>query len=124
MRRWMLGLLALAGLLGAAGVGAAALAAHGSAGPDLQIAAYFLLIHATAIAGIAGIAAQPRSGFLAAASILATGALLFCGDLALRALAGTRLFAMAAPAGGTLLILGWLTLTVASACALLSREAT
>ena len=120
----MLGLLALAGLLGAAGIGAAALAAHRSAGPDLQIAAYFLLIHATAIAGIAGVVAPPRRGFLAAASILATGTLLFCGDLALRALAGTRLFPLAAPAGGSLLILGWLTLTVASVCALLSREAT
>lgn len=120
MQRWMLGLLAWAGLLGAAGIGAAAWAAHRSADPNLQIAAYFLLIHATAIAGIT---AQPRTGFLAAASILATGASLFCGDLTLRALAGTHLFAMAAPAGGTLLIIGWLTLTIASVHALWTREA-
>jgi uncharacterized membrane protein YgdD (TMEM256/DUF423 family) len=120
MRRWMLALLALAGLFGAAGIGAAAWAAHRSTDPDLQIAAYFLLIHAAAIAGVA---AQQRTGFLTAASILAAGALLFCGDLMLRALAGTRLFAMAAPAGGTLMILGWLMLTVASVRALLARDA-
>lgn len=124
MRRWMLALLAVAGLFGAAGVGAAALAAHGFADHDLQIAAYFLLLHATAIAGIAGGAAEPRRGFLAAASILAAGTLLFCGDLTLRALAGTRLFAMAAPAGGTLLIVGWLALTATAAAALLSRKRT
>jgi uncharacterized membrane protein YgdD (TMEM256/DUF423 family) len=120
MQRWMLGLLALAGVLGAAGIAAAAWAAHRSADPDLQIAAYFLLIHATAIASIA---AQRRAGFLAAASILATGALLFCGDLVLRALVGTRLFAMAAPTGGILLIIGWLALTAASIRALGRRDA-
>jgi uncharacterized membrane protein YgdD (TMEM256/DUF423 family) len=120
MRQWMHALLVLAGLLGATGIGAAALAAHRSADPDLQIAAYFLLIHATAIAGIA---AQQRTGFLAAASILALGAVLFCGDLMLRALAGTRFFALAAPTGGTLMILGWLMLTVASARALSRRDA-
>lgn len=124
MRQWTLVLLALTGLLGAAGVGAAALAAHGSADPNLPIAAYFLLIHATAIAGIVGAAAPKHVGFLTAASILAGGTLLFCGDLLLRALAGRRLFAMAAPSGGTLLILGWLALTAASICALVSREAT
>ena len=123
MRKWMLGLVALAGLFGAAGIGAAALVAHVSSDPDLRIAAYFLLLHATAIAGVASVAAQPRAGFLVAATILAAGTLLFCGDLALRALAGMRLFPMAAPTGGTLLILGWLTLTVAAISALLSRDA-
>ena len=114
MRHWALCLLALAGLFGAAGVGAAALAAHRPAGPDLQTAAYFLLFHATAIAGIAGGAMRPRPGILIAGSILAIGTLLFSGDLALRALAGTPLFAMAAPAGGTLLLVGWLALSVVS----------
>ncbi len=36
------------------------------------------------------------------------------GDLSARALAGTRLFPMAAPLGGTLLIFGWALVTLAA----------
>jgi CheY-like chemotaxis protein len=39
---------------------------------------------------------------------------LFCGDFALRALAGRALFPMAAPAGGILLIAGWLAAATAA----------
>ena len=42
------------------------------------------------------------------------GCALFSGDIALRAFAGHRLFPMAAPAGGTILILSWLALGVAA----------
>jgi uncharacterized membrane protein YgdD (TMEM256/DUF423 family) len=38
---------------------------------------------------------------------------LFSGNIALRAFAGQRLFAMAAPSGGIILTLGWLALAVA-----------
>ena len=121
MQRWTLVLLAFSGLFGAAGVAAAALSVHEAAGPDLQIASYFLLFHAAAIGGIAGGAVLPRAGFLTSASILAAGTLLFCGDLAMRGLTGTRLLPMAAPTGGSLLILGWLVLTFVSVRGLWSR---
>ncbi len=42
------------------------------------------------------------------------GSLLFAGDIALRALAGQRLFPMAAPTGGSLLIAAWLAFAVAA----------
>jgi uncharacterized membrane protein YgdD (TMEM256/DUF423 family) len=41
------------------------------------------------------------------------GAALFAGDIALRAYVGHRLFPMAAPSGGLLLIIGWLALAAA-----------
>ncbi len=99
MQRWALFLVALAGLFGAAGVGAAALAAHRPAGPDLQIAANFLLFHAAAIVAVAGNEMRPRPLFLMSASTLALGTLLFCGDLTRRALADAALFELAAPIG-------------------------
>jgi len=46
------------------------------------------------------------------------GAILFSGDVALRAFVGHRLFPMAAPSGGIILIVAWLALTVAAAVAL------
>lgn len=114
MQRWALCLMAVAGLFGAAGVGAAALAAHRPAGPDLQIAADFLLFHAAAVAAIVGSALQPRPPFLVSASTIALGTMLFCGDLIRRALVNAALFRLAAPMGGTLLMLGWLILVIAS----------
>jgi uncharacterized membrane protein YgdD (TMEM256/DUF423 family) len=42
-----------------------------------------------------------------AALLIAIGLCLFCGDLALRALAGRALFPMAAPSGGFALMGGW-----------------
>jgi uncharacterized membrane protein YgdD (TMEM256/DUF423 family) len=42
-------------------------------------------------------------------------AALFSGDLTLRQFAGHGLFPMAAPAGGTLLIVSWLALALAAA---------
>jgi uncharacterized membrane protein YgdD (TMEM256/DUF423 family) len=47
-------------------------------------------------------------GFVIAAS-------LFAGDLTLRQYAGHGLFPMAAPTGGTLLIVSWLAVAVAAA---------
>ena len=56
----------------------------------------------------AGIGIVAAFGFVLAAS-------LFAGDLTLRQYAGHSLFPMAAPTGGTLLILSWLALAVAAA---------
>ncbi|MGC2124531.1 MAG: DUF423 domain-containing protein, partial [Xanthobacteraceae bacterium] len=46
------------------------------------------------------------------------GAVLFSGDIALRALAGHRLFPFAAPTGGFILIAAWLALAIAALAAL------
>jgi len=103
--------LALAGLLGAAGVATAAAANHGG-DPNLAIAANFLLFHAPALIGLSLV---PRSRLVTLAGyVLVAGLAVFCGDLAVRSLTGNALFPMAAPTGGGGLILGWL-LVVASA---------
>ncbi len=112
--------LVLAGLMGACGVGLAAAAAHGTAATGLDSAAWLLLFHATAILGAASLAGQGhlwRPVALAAMACFAAGAALFAGDIAMRAFAGNRLFPMAAPTGGTLLIIGWLVLAAAALAA-------
>ena len=103
--------IVLAGAMGAGGVILAAVSAHLPQGAGLESAAYMLLFHAAAILGVAAILRQgllwrPLAGLALAAWIL--GGALFSGDLTLRALAGHRLFPMAAPSGGTLLIAGWI----------------
>ena len=46
--------------------------------------------------------------FLLAALVLLAGVTLFSGDIAARTLWGVRLFPMAAPIGGSTMIIGWL----------------
>jgi uncharacterized membrane protein YgdD (TMEM256/DUF423 family) len=117
-------LVLLAALMGACGVGLAAASAHLAPGSGLDSAAYMLLFHAAAILSCVALARQgllPRR--LAGAALVAwgAGAALFAGDIAMRALAGHRLFPMAAPSGGTLLIVGWLVLAGAAVVALTKR---
>jgi uncharacterized membrane protein YgdD (TMEM256/DUF423 family) len=119
--RWAGALVLFAGLAGACGVTEAAAAAHGSASPDLPIASNFLLIHA-AVIGAAGLSAARSRLLLASATVLALALVLFSGDLSARAFGGARLFPMAAPIGGSLLILGWLGLAVAGAAFLIKGE--
>ncbi|VTZ27674.1 conserved membrane hypothetical protein [Methylocella tundrae] len=117
---------ALAGVAGAAGVILSAVSAHLSASPLLTTAASFLLIHAVATLALAALAlAAPRRGgwFLCGAALFLFGSMLFCSDLAFRALLGVRLFPMAAPIGGSALILGWLSSAVAALAALASKAA-
>jgi uncharacterized membrane protein YgdD (TMEM256/DUF423 family) len=121
MRFWSLILVAVAGLMGAAGVAAAAGAAHGAGGENLQNAANFLLFHASIVAALALGGRLPRPGFLAAATALAVGVPIFSGDLALQATKGAKLFNYAAPLGGTLMIAGWLMLTIAALIEMVRR---
>ncbi|BGE84497.1 MULTISPECIES: DUF423 domain-containing protein [Methylosinus] len=115
----------VAALEGAAGVVAAAAAAHVEASPLLDTASRFLMIHAAAGLALAALAASVGSSLrwlLAATFAMQAGAALFSGDLAVRALAGTRLFPYAAPIGGSLLIASWAALAVfALVCALRAR---
>ena len=113
MARWSAILLGVSGLMGAAGVGLAAWAAHRGGGDMLMTAALFLILHASAVAGIS-LAARTRLP-LAAASALAWGAILFSGDLALRFTMNLTPWAQAAPTGGVIMILGWLGLAAAAA---------
>jgi uncharacterized membrane protein YgdD (TMEM256/DUF423 family) len=109
-------LLVLASLMGACGVALAAAAAHGAPGAGLDSAAYLLLLHAVAVLGAASLAGQDllwRPLALVAMAGFVAGGGLFAGDVAMRAFAGHRLFPMAAPTGGTLLILSWLVLAAA-----------
>jgi len=108
----------LAGLMGAAGVALAAASAHQPDASRLASASSMLLFHASAVIGAAlltghGIAQRPLG--LTATFGFVAGAALFSGDLAMRQYAGHGLFTMAAPTGGTLLILSWLVLAAATA---------
>ncbi len=110
MGSWALWNVGAAGLLGAAGVALAAVAAHRVADPSLTTAALFLIMHgaaAVALSAFAGGSPWPAA-FLAAASLMLFAVTLFSGDVAARVLLGDRLFPMAAPLGGSLLILSWL----------------
>lgn len=114
--------LVLAGLMGAAGIVLAAAGAHANPGAGLDSAAYMLLFHAAAIVGAVALVGQPmvwRPLLLAALAAWIVGAALFAGDIALRAFAGHRLFVMAAPSGGIILIAGWLMLAASAIGALL-----
>lgn len=113
--------IVLAGLMGAAGVVLAAASAHGAkAGMGLDSAAYLLLIHACATIAVTvatrnGLTMRPLG--IAASAGFVIGAALFAGDLSLRAFAGHRLFPMAAPTGGTVMILAWLLVAIAALAA-------
>lgn len=110
-------LLALAaGLLGAAGVALSAVAAHRVGDPALATAAPLMIMHASAVLAIIAIAGRCTRplGWTIAAILLLAGAALFAGDITLRAFTGNRLFAMAAPIGGSTMIAGWLMVTLSS----------
>lgn len=113
-------LIALAGLMGACGVALAAASAHGADASRLASASAMLLFHATAILAVVALLAR---GFLhggiglGAAFGFVIAATLFAGDLSLRQYAGHGLFPMAAPTGGTLLIVSWLAVSVAAVAA-------
>ena len=116
-RMWRI-LIILAGVMGADGVILAAASAHQGDAARLAPASSMLLFHAVAVLAVvalidrgvihAAIGLSAAFGFVVAAA-------LFAGDLSLRHFVGHSLFPFAAPTGGTLLILSWLTLAVAAA---------
>ena len=110
-------LLILAGMMGASGVVLAAAGAHAAPHAGLAGAAYMLLFHAAAILGGTALTQQGllwRPLALAGLIGWAVGAVLFAGDVSVRAFIGHRLFPMAAPIGGTILIAAWLALAIAA----------
>ena len=111
-------LIVLAAIMGADGVILAAASAHGADASRLASASSMLLFHATAVLGAVALIERGivhvRLGILSAFGFVIAAA-LFSGDLTLRQYAGHGLFPMAAPTGGTLLIVSWLALAVAAA---------
>jgi uncharacterized membrane protein YgdD (TMEM256/DUF423 family) len=111
-------LIILAGVMGADGVLLAALSAHQGHATELEAASSMLLFHAPAVLAAVALAERGmvhgRIGIASAFGFVVASA-LFAGDLTVRHFAGHRLFPMAAPTGGTLLIVSWLTLAVAAA---------
>jgi uncharacterized membrane protein YgdD (TMEM256/DUF423 family) len=110
-------LVFVACLMGAAGVALMAASAHGEPGTGLDSAGHLLLFHAAAVIAAIAILGQGlvwRPLAIAGALGLILGATLFAGDVAMRAYAGHRLFPMAAPTGGIVLIVSWLALGVSA----------
>jgi uncharacterized membrane protein YgdD (TMEM256/DUF423 family) len=111
-------LIVLAGVMGADGVVLAAASAHQPDATRLAAASSMLLFHATAVLAVAALAERGiihvRIGIAAAFGFVIAAA-LFATDLSLRQYAGHSLFPMAAPTGGTLMIVSWLALAVAAA---------
>jgi uncharacterized membrane protein YgdD (TMEM256/DUF423 family) len=108
--------LLIAALMGTGGVAAWAAAGHGGLASGVT-AAQFLLVH---VAAAIGLTACRKQGLLQArlatfaVSAMLFGAVLFAGDLAMHAFSGQRLFPFAAPAGGFLMIVGWLLAAAAA----------
>lgn len=98
-------LIFIAGLCGALGVVLSAAAAHGGT-PNTATAATFLVVHAPALLVIG--ATLFNSIIRWAAGVLFVGLALFSADLVSRDFLDDRLFAMAAPTGGLLMMIGWI----------------
>src|SRR5690606_41162455 len=97
----------LAGLFGAAGIASAAAAAHWADSRLLGAASAICLANAPALLVLGLSGRRLRLGALCAA-LLALGTILFAGDVGLRAFLDRGLFPMAAPTGGSTMIIGWL----------------
>jgi uncharacterized membrane protein YgdD (TMEM256/DUF423 family) len=111
-------LIILAGVMGADGVILAAASARQPDAARLASASSMLLFHSLAVLAVVALAERGvihlRIGMAAAFGFVIASA-LFAGDLTLRQYAGHSLFPMAAPTGGTLLIVSWVALAVAAA---------
>ena len=111
-------LIILAGIMGADGVVLAAASAHHADAARLASASSMLLFHGSAVLATVALADRGvihiRIGIAAGFGFVIAAA-LFAGDLTLRQYAGHSLFSMAAPTGGTLLIVSWLVLALAAA---------
>jgi uncharacterized membrane protein YgdD (TMEM256/DUF423 family) len=111
-------LIILAAIMGADGVILAAASAHQPDAARLASASSMLLFHATAVLAVVALTERGvihiRIGVVAGFGFV-IAAVLFATDLTLRQYAGHSLFPMAAPTGGTLLIMSWLLLAVAAA---------
>jgi uncharacterized membrane protein YgdD (TMEM256/DUF423 family) len=111
-------LIIMAAIMGGDGVILAAASAHQADAARLGSASSMLLFHATAVLGTVALLERSvihnRIGIMAAWGFVVAAA-LFATDLTLRQYSGHSPFPLAAPVGGTLLILSWLGLALAAA---------
>ena len=114
------GLIAAGGLLGLSGVAVSAASTHAGGGSLGQTAGTFLLLHAAVVLAVAALVRSlPRPAVLVvAAAVLTLGTIVFSGDLALSGIWGWRPFPPAAPIGGGLLLVGWVTMVAGATSAL------
>ena len=127
MRSW----LVTGAVLGLTGVALGSFGAHGleralaSSGLDAEaiagqlddwdVAVRYQLFHALALLVVGGLALRARSRLLDAAAVaFSAGVVLFSGCLYAYVLTGERTLALIVPAGGSLLLLGWLLMAVAA----------
>lgn len=103
--------MVVAGLVGAAGVAAAAGSSHMTESRNLAGIAAICLSHGPALLAL-GLFGNSRM-LLVAGWMLAAGTLVFVGDLGLREWVGNGLFPGAAPLGGGAMLLGWACVAVA-----------
>ncbi|MEO9297632.1 DUF423 domain-containing protein [Devosia alba] len=106
-------LILAAGLAGMSGVMAAAASSHGGESRNLAALAAICLAHGPVLLAL-GLLGRGKL-LQIAGLILAGGTLVFAADLGVREWMGQGLFPGAAPLGGGVMILGWLTIAVAGA---------
>ena len=119
MERWV---ATTAAVLGLAGIIAGTFAAHGldrTLTPQLlevfEVGVHYHLYHALAMLAAALVAERGGRIFaLVAGGLFGLGILLFSGCLYLRALTDVRAWGLVAPFGGMCLIMGWMSLVVAT----------
>jgi len=102
----------LAGLYGLAGLIGATLYAHALPIPALGQAAYIALFHAAPLLFLTG--RLSSLGERLSASFFGLGVPLFTGSVYLKYLAGWEWATSVAPAGGVLLLIGWLLLLLSA----------
>jgi uncharacterized membrane protein YgdD (TMEM256/DUF423 family) len=105
--------LLVGGLLGAAGIALSAAAAHAGGG-NIATAANFLLLHGPAFLALGLFDGMAGRMLKTGGWIVLAGLVLFAGDLLARHYLGDRLFPLAAPSGGTLMIAGWLVIAASA----------
>lgn len=101
-------LLISAGMVGAAGVAAAAAASHMGEARNMIALAAICLSHGPALLALA--LAGHSVPLRMAGCLLSAGTIIFASDLAMRQWSGQALFPGAAPLGGGAMILAWLAL--------------
>ncbi len=115
MSKWAYTLAGFAAPSGAAGVTEDAAAAHAIADPLLKLSGDFLIVNAAAVIAIGALALAGRHRWLLlGATILLAGSFLFCGEISAHVFLGRKFVPLAAPIGGALMIVGWLTAAAAA----------
>jgi len=104
--------LVIAGLVGGAGVMAAAGASHGGESRNLAAIAAVCLAHGPTLLAL-GLSGLRHRALLIAAALIGAGTLIFAGDLMVREWLGHGAFPLAAPIGGVGMIGGWAAIMVA-----------